>query len=233
MAPTVILLRHAQGLHNAKKDYSIPDPPLSDFGLQECVELQNHFQKHLDISHHIELIVVSPMRRTLQTAQTALEWLIKRGVQVQPRGEWQENSNAPCDTGTPVTQLAKDFPSIQFDTVFPEYPSKTGRWAYTPEAIAQRGSDCRRWLKARPEKVIAVVSHSSFLRIGVSNTKFHTADYRVFGFGDEGDQLVEWDLTVENEGGLGKSRRGKSYAAASDFEHAWVYEQTEDSKADG
>lgn len=169
------------------------------------------------------------MRRTLQTAQTALNWLIERGVPVQPRGEWQENSNAPCDTGTPVAQLAEDFPSIDFDTVFPEYPSKNGRWAYTPEAVAQRGRECRRWLKARPEKVIAVVSHSAFLRIGVSHTKFHTADYRVFSFEDADDELIEWNFTVENEGGLGKSRKGKSYAAPSDFEHRWVYDNVKDS----
>jgi broad specificity phosphatase PhoE len=46
------------------------------FGLQ-CDELAKHLENELPLAQKIELIVVSPMRRTLQTAQQGLGWLSK------------------------------------------------------------------------------------------------------------------------------------------------------------
>lgn len=72
----------------------------------------------------------------------------------------------------------------------------------------------RKWLRERPEKFIAVVTHSGFLRVGVSYRWYENADFRIFGFGDGdrdeevGGRLVEWELTERKGGGLGKSRKG-------------------------
>jgi len=175
---------------------------------------------------------MSPMRRTLQTARIGLQWLIKRGVPVQPRGEWQENSDSPCDTGTTIRTIAIEFPEFSFSTVFPEYPTKSGRWAFTKEAVLHRAIECRRWLKSRPEKVIAVVSHSAFLRLGVTQSQFSNADYRVFEFADNSDthELVEWKLTAENGGGMGWSPKGQSQIQPSDF--GTVSSQVEHDKGD-
>ena len=177
------------------------------------------------------------MRRTLQTTEASLAWVVEKGVPVQIRGEWQgtlspnadlhswttaqhdqltlyslrshidiENSDKPCDTGTPISTISKEFPKLSFSTVFPEYPAKTGRWAFSDAAIIQRGKDCRQWLKNRAEKVIAIVSHSGFLRVGVSHINYENADYRVFNFANDGsDVLVEWQLTRDNNGGMGRS----------------------------
>lgn len=70
------------------QDYSIPDPPLSVLGFKQCEELGAQLQD-FDLAQRIELIIVSPMRRTLQTAEASLRWLIDRGIPVQLRGEWQ------------------------------------------------------------------------------------------------------------------------------------------------
>ena len=200
------------------QDYSIRDGSLTGLGFQQCKALQDHLQKHLEISQQVELIVVSPMRRTLQTCEASLQWLIERGVPVQPRGEWQETSGCPCDIGTEVDTLAKEFPAFSFDTVFPEWPAKTGRWACAQEAVIQRGIDCRRWLKSRPERVIAVVSHVGFLGAAVSRKRYSNADYRVFDFAnDGGDELIEWKLTEERGGGMGRSEKGTFYADEGTF----------------
>lgn len=36
-----------------------------------------------------ELIIVSPMRRTIQTALDSLDWLIEKGVKIQADADWQ------------------------------------------------------------------------------------------------------------------------------------------------
>jgi hypothetical protein len=69
-------------------------------------------------------------------------------------------------------------------------------------------------LRERPEKAVIVVSHSGFLRLGVTGRWFMNADYRVFDFvegngidrfedGGEGVGIREWD--GEEKGGLGWS----------------------------
>ncbi|KAH8676694.1 histidine phosphatase superfamily [Tricladium varicosporioides] len=201
MAPTVILIRHAQALHSQYLGYG-----------PQCAELAKFLQNELPIAQQIELIVVSPMRRTLQTAQQGLGWLMERGVPVVLRPEWQENSAKPCDTGTEISEMQKEWPQFNWSTVDPKYPSKTGLYEFSKTSLSKRGIEARKWLRNRPEKVIAVVSHSGFLRVGVSYKKYENADFRIFDFaeGDEeiGGKLVEWELTEKKGGGLGKSPRG-------------------------
>ena len=69
-------------------DNSIPDPALSELGIKQCQALQENL-KNLPLANEVKLIVVSPMRRTLQTATLCLGWLIERGVPVMPDAGWQ------------------------------------------------------------------------------------------------------------------------------------------------
>lgn len=128
------------------------------------------------------------------------------------KAEWQENSSKPCDTGTPVPIAEKEWPQYDWSTVDPIYPSKTGLYTYSKQDLAKRGATVREWLRNRPEKVIAVVTHSGFLRVGVSYRRYENADFRVFDFAEgeteNGGKLVEWGLTEKKGGGLGKSPIG-------------------------
>lgn len=103
-------------------------------------------------------------------------------------------------------------PFVDFSKVDPVYPDKTSPagapYAYNKTAILNRGQSVLRELHSRPEKVIAVVSHSGFLRAGVCGCWFSNADYRVFDFAERpaGDvdmpyQLVQSEFTMS--GGLG------------------------------
>jgi len=64
-----------------------------------------------------------------------------------------------------------------------------------------------RELYNRPEKAIVVVSHSGFLRLGVTTHYFFNADYRIFDFEEVVDgeplRLKQWAST--KAGGLGWS----------------------------
>lgn len=65
--------------------------------------------------------------------------------------------------------------------------------------MTKRGIAARTFLRNRPEKVIAVVSHAGFLRTSLCSRRFENADYRIFNFGEEEEAdipaLIEWELT--------------------------------------
>jgi len=89
MPPTLLLIRHAQALHNVASDWSLHDPPLTTLGREQCAELQESL-KNTKIANEVELIVVSAMRRTLETAVLGLDWLIEgKKIPVLPDADWQ------------------------------------------------------------------------------------------------------------------------------------------------
>lgn len=111
MPPTLILIRHGEALHNVahkckpwpnkhKKtypnytalDYSIPDPELSKLGEQQCSALEQNLRDKLPLAIKVEVIVTSPMRRTLQTTSIGLDWLLKKGVPMELDPLWQGKS---------------------------------------------------------------------------------------------------------------------------------------------
>ena len=59
--------------------------------------------------------------------------------------------------------MKEEWPQFDWSTVDPVFPAKTGRYANTIPTLTKRGIEVRKWLRERPEKVIAVVSHSGFL----------------------------------------------------------------------
>ncbi|KAK8116651.1 Phosphoglycerate mutase-like protein [Apiospora kogelbergensis] len=201
------------------EDYNIRDPELTETGHAQVQELRANLINH-PVAQNAGLIVTSPMIRTMQTAMGSLDWLIDSGVKIEADAGWQENSAKPCDTGKPgaAVALAPKFPAVDFSTLDPVYPDKItpagSHYFCTRKAIMNRGQASLRRLRDRPEKVIIVVSHSGFLRLGVSGCFYLNADYRIFDFEDEEQpgedgapqiRLRQWDETKEKGGGMGKS----------------------------
>ncbi|KAF2499309.1 phosphoglycerate mutase-like protein [Lophium mytilinum] len=244
MPPTIILIRHAEALHNASQNWSLPDPELTELGLKQSEELRDVIKK-VPVASDVELIVVSPMVRTLQTMDIGLGWLIERGVEVIADAGWQENSDKPCDTGSPLKAVADRFPrfATTLSTVDPLYPHKTtpssNPYAFTRLAVLARGQACLKALYSRKEKVIAVVSHSGFLRTAVSGRRYANADFRIFEFDEEAMEkekglgldgeglfrLKEWKETEEKGGGMGKSEKGVFGVRKTDFPEETVDEE--------
>ena len=184
--------------------------------------------KASDLANKTDLIVVSPMRRTLETMTIGLDWLIKKGVPVHPDANWHENADKPCDTGNTMDVISKEYPQYDFSGVDPLYPDKTSNletnpYAFTERAIVARGQTCLKDLYSRPEKVIAVVSHSGFLRTAVCNRQFFNADWRVFDYDEEEMEkqgkfvLREWEETEKKGGGMGRSDVGVFGIVDGDF----------------
>ncbi|QPC77151.1 hypothetical protein HYE68_007903 [Fusarium pseudograminearum] len=196
-------------------DYTLPDPPLTKEGEAQCAKLRENLIKTFtkDVENPGDIaIIVSPMRRTLQTAMLSMDWLVERGVKIEGNADWQENSDKPCDTGSQIPSVSKDFTKVNFSTVdaiWPDKKSSAGRrYAYTKQSILARGKRALEDLHKRPEKLIFVVSHSGFLRLGVVGYWFFNSDYRVFNFeternADGGLRVVQQERTLD--GGLGLS----------------------------
>ncbi|RTE75741.1 hypothetical protein BHE90_009791 [Fusarium euwallaceae] len=213
MPPTIVLIRHAQALHNLHNN--LHDPPLTDLGIEQCSALRkNLISTFTESTANPEdvAIVVSPMRRTLQTAMLSLDWLVDRGVKIEGSADWQENSDKPCDTGSPISSVSPNFARVNFSTVDALWPDKTSptaqRYAHTKRDILARGRRALEGLYSRPEKIIFVVSHSGFLRVGVVGFWFFNSDYRVFDFeaerGEDGRLKVKQSEATLS-GGLGLS----------------------------
>lgn len=138
------------------------DPLLTPHGEEQCRQLSLSFPYKESIS----LIVVSPLRRTIHTALLSLHSPINdRKVPVIALPELQELGDLACDTGSDLDVLSKEMADTPVDLSLVEkgWEIKKGRWASTGEAIEKRAREARQWLRARPEKEIALVGHGGLL----------------------------------------------------------------------
>jgi broad specificity phosphatase PhoE len=112
MPPKLILIRHAQALHNAgnkcnpsltpylpiqavvanrksAQQYHLPDPLLTKLGRDQAQELQNDLEKMFkDEGIEVNRIIVSPLRRCIETAQIALSSFIGK-IPFEADADWQ------------------------------------------------------------------------------------------------------------------------------------------------
>ncbi|PIB01650.1 putative phosphatase [Cercospora beticola] len=173
MPPILHLVRHAQAQHNVHvNNHYLIDPCLTDLGKGQCSQLKTSFPK----TEHIDLIVASPLKRTIQTALIAFEDVLRdNNLRVLCLPELQETSNLPCDTGSSREVLEKEFGDqpVNLDHVTPNWECKVGRWAPDVEAVQTRARQVRVWLRDRPERNIVVVTHGGFLHFFTENWSEH------------------------------------------------------------
>ncbi|PRP88305.1 hypothetical protein PROFUN_03414 [Planoprotostelium fungivorum] len=168
----VFLTRHAQAEHNVSSNWSLHDPPLTQLGEQQAKTLYERYPELCE-EGGVDLIISSPLRRTLQTTILAYG---KTGAPVLIMPELQETQNKPCDTGSDVDE----FPQFDFSRVPADWNSKKGFWADDEESLLRRAA---KLVSERPEKRIAIVTHGGFLGrlvpgfIGFQNTETREVHY--------------------------------------------------------
>lgn len=191
----IYFIRHAEGEHNAAVtrrggDHSILEPgtpgsaefvdaQLTAKGKAQCMLLRRRIAAMRRADPHavpVELVVVSPLTRTLQTADgcfgpigfpDAPPFLVHEGC----RERWGLYT---CDKRRAKKLIRADFLGFRAD-----FPGEGIDWdshfvdeedeSWTPEREPSAHVEARavaflQWLAERPEKHIAVVTHSSFLR---------------------------------------------------------------------
>ena len=164
----IVCIRHGESTFNAAHRATGEDPNHRDARLTPRGEAQAKAAQARLRDIPFELVVVSPLTRAIQTAA-----LLFDGHPAEPRllvevlhRECQESS---CDVGRATSELAADFPHLDVGHL-PEI------WWHAEEGAAltfglpieprplfdRRVAGFREWLRARPEKTIAVVGHGTF-----------------------------------------------------------------------
>ncbi|QPC69790.1 hypothetical protein HYE68_000542 [Fusarium pseudograminearum] len=164
MAPTIHLVRHAQGVHNLPNGDDIPDPDLTPLGEEQCASLREKFPYHDKITK----LFASPMRRTIYTCFLAFG--TKELNPIIPLPVLQEVSALPCDTGSSVATVQAEFAGIaDYSQVEENWTDKGPDSEYYPtiEKLEVRGRKARNVLRdlVSGDEHIVVVSHGGFLHL--------------------------------------------------------------------
>jgi broad specificity phosphatase PhoE len=187
------LIRHGESEHNTASDWGIRDPGLTDQGWRQAKALKHepllkgalgqyegteqmastspfiNLTRKSPFSHdfnlQVELILVSPLRRTLQTAQAISEIMRSlnaaksQKVPIIAVSDLQETSDSPCDTGHPAHVLGAEFPEVDFGSVAEDWFDKQAKWNYSTADRVTRFSE---WIASRPERTILCIGHLDF-----------------------------------------------------------------------
>ena len=162
-AKTLFLIRHGQSLANRDYDESVAyrDAGLTDQGIAQARALR----KQLEVLQ-IDLAVVSPLTRALQTCQNALPPSYAGPILVLPEIAEICSSHYSCGQKRSVVQ-PKFPPSFDWTNV-PE--DEIWWWQYDKKRRSEsnayqsaRMEKFRRFIQERPEQRIAVFSHGDYL----------------------------------------------------------------------
>ncbi|KAH7271564.1 histidine phosphatase superfamily [Fusarium solani] len=164
MAPTIHLVRHAQGFHNLSiENEQLPDPDLTPLGEEQCAALRAAFPHHDKLTK----LLASPMRRTVYTCLHAFGTDALLPITALP--VFQEVSAQPCDIGSPVAKVRTEFEGkADYAGVEETWCEKGPSSKYEPtlEKLTVRGREARRTLReiaGSGDEHIVVVSHGGFL----------------------------------------------------------------------
>ncbi|KAJ4716031.1 Phosphoglycerate mutase-like protein 1 [Melia azedarach] len=189
---TIHLVRHAQGIHNVEGDknykaYLSPkyfDAQLTQLGWQQVDNLRKHVLNS-GLLKRIDLVVASPLLRTLQTAVGVFgggDYVDRTDVvplMVANAGNSGQSAISslncppivafelcrehlgvhPCDRRRNINDYQFLFPAVESDEDVLWKPNVRE----TKEEVAARGLNFMNWLWRREEKEIAIVTHRGFL----------------------------------------------------------------------
>ncbi|KAJ0024962.1 hypothetical protein Pint_08540 [Pistacia integerrima] len=159
------LVRHAQGVHNteigkgpeALLSQELFDAQLSDLGFKQVEKLRKEVEDK-GLTKKIDLVIASPMLRTLQTAVGVFGGKSQANrfdVHTSTAGNCAKFDGPPIIA---VEQCRERWIESEDDILW----KAEVRESY--EEVAARGMKFLKWLWTRQEKEIAIVSHGIFLQ---------------------------------------------------------------------
>ncbi|KAF2475045.1 phosphoglycerate mutase-like protein [Lindgomyces ingoldianus] len=186
--PKIHIIRHGQSLHNIQRGYPHRDPPLTDAG--------DEATKKIRITAIPDLIIISPMTRTIQTALNAFPNLLGSGIsecKVEIWPDLREAHDAICNQGVSRAELAAKFP--QFD--FSQCPEEWDHAPHSRERALLRAETVRTRLRelSATYKNIVVITHRGFVAFLVQGDRLEVCETRSYRFAT-GDEVLDMDLRM-------------------------------------
>ncbi|KAI3945025.1 hypothetical protein MKW92_025870 [Papaver armeniacum] len=189
---TLHLVRHARGIHQVETRDELTseelfDAQLNPLGWQQVDDLHKHVHDS-GLAKKVELVIVSPLLRTMQTAVGVFgntggsadeidvtPLMVKNGGNSNRSAISNLNTPPflavelcrerlgvyPCNRRRNVSEYRTMFPAIDFSLAKDVWWKADVR--ETDESLASRGMQFINWLWTREEKEIAVVTHNVFL----------------------------------------------------------------------
>ena len=162
-------IRHGTALHNimypmiGSKAYTMAryrDTPLVEKGQEESLELGETWDK----KEEMDIIFVSPLTRTLQTATNIFKGTKIKMTAIDNIMEYPQTHEI-CNHRLNKTLLEKKYDYVDFSNI----PEESTYWKDSPEIeslfdLKKRSDHFKEMLRERPEQNICVVSHSTFLK---------------------------------------------------------------------
>jgi broad specificity phosphatase PhoE len=170
----VWFVRHGEAEHNISDDFDCPDPALTETGKQQAHKVSRDTESGLryalynkDKHNRPQLIITSPLRRTIQTTIAAFGDL-RPSIPIICHPDIQEThaGERPCDTGTPTTGLIEEFGGglIDFSSLQENWWDLDGIEDGTEWALSKRFDRFTSWLSKRPEDRIIIVAHKGVFK---------------------------------------------------------------------
>ena len=188
----------------------MPDPTLTPLGLTQCYALGDTFPYTPLVTH----IVASPLRRTLYTALESFPTLVQppKGLKVIALPEIQETSDLPCDTGSALELLQREFGvggdgekwngCVDLSLVTDGWNDKSTGTAWAPDkpSVERRAQKARLYLRklaqdferdTGEEAHIVVVTHGGLLHfltedwcgyVQQAGTGWANTEFRTYNF---------------------------------------------------
>tara|TARA_B100000424_G_C22683360_1_gene374133 strand:- start:72 stop:632 length:561 start_codon:yes stop_codon:yes gene_type:complete len=148
----IYFIRHAEGYHNlSEKAWNIKFPRLTEKGIIQA----NNAKKN--IPSQIDLILVSPLVRTLETADIIFKSRKNKFISEEFIKEKVVN---PCDYRQPVLEVKDEFNYVNFDNINDDYNFNKHE---NDNDVSKRLELFYDWILNRNENSIAVVSHGQYL----------------------------------------------------------------------
>jgi broad specificity phosphatase PhoE len=174
MTKILYCIRHGRAMHNilyktmgSQAYYKFRDTPLTNEGLLDAINLNKVWKE----KNKIELIVVSPLSRTLRTCDIIFK---NSNIPVTVLDELKEypQSGQIVNHRQNKTILKKLYPEFDFSNII---SNKDCNWSEKElsknlniERLTNQITEFKKWIKRRPENNIAVVGHSSYLNMMIN-----------------------------------------------------------------
>lgn len=155
----MILLRHGQSHFNVHYARTRRDPGIVDPALTEEGRRQAEAAAEVLAGHGIERLIVSPYRRTLETAEIVAARL---GVPILIEPLVRERACFACDIGSPRSTLEERWPTLDFGDLAETW------WPQDEEPESDLLVRCRRFLARMAGdagwRESGIVTHWGFIR---------------------------------------------------------------------